>query len=362
MVTGQPESVINKPKDLHWTPNNIMTLLSWISIATYNIDCLELAIARYREWMRQHVILGLVLSTISGTLSVTQFGSINSQNVNFILNFFFTIFTFTVAISTGCIKVYQVQERLEKFITVKQEWIVFITKIATQFQLNIDLRKDALDLINVNKDKYLDLLKIDNEIPDFIKKQVKDKFIYKKNRVYFKDFHPSLEIGEAMSISDIIMNIGYVEGKNLSHLEQEQRERRERLEKTVYKEKAADKVDKQKRDKEFGDNIIIKKINSSTNIYDLDKNVIYNNNNNYFYDVESDDIEVNQYYEENYRNCISRRPSIDESQVVAGGGGESKKEDKLFNNIVSSLPSFFIKDREDKNLSFLTLDNSNNKV
>jgi hypothetical protein len=170
----------NIKKDLHWTNNNIMTLLSWIAIATFNIDCLELAIVRYREWMRQHVILGIVLSTTSGTLSVTQFGSISSQNVNFVLNFFFTIFSFAVAVSTGCIKVYQVQERLEKFITVKQEWIVFITKIATQFQLNIDLRKDALDLINSNKDKYLDLLKIDNEIPDFIKKQVKDKFRYKK--------------------------------------------------------------------------------------------------------------------------------------------------------------------------------------
>lgn len=180
--------VKQKDKDLHWTRNNIMTLLSWISIATYNIDCLELAIERYREWMRQNVILGLALSTISGTLSVTQFSNIMNQQVNFILNFFFTVFTFTVAISTGCVKVYQVQERLEKFITVKQEWIVFITKIATQFQLNIDLRKDALDLINVNKDKYLDLLKIDNEIPDFIKKQVKDKFIYKKKIFISKIF------------------------------------------------------------------------------------------------------------------------------------------------------------------------------
>ena len=238
-------------KDLHWTSNNIMTLLSWISIATFNIDCLELAIIRYRTWMRQHVILGLVLSTISGTLSVTQFGNIISQEVNFLLNFFFTIFSFTVAISTGCIKVYQVQERLEKFITIKQEWIVFITKIATQFQLHIDLRKDALDLINTNKDKYLDLLKIDNEIPYFIKTQVKNKFIKKRENLYYKDFHPSLEIGEAMSISDIIMNIGYVEGKNLYNLEQN------------------------KKKKEL---------------------------------VE--EIELGSYFQENYRNCISRSNSF----------------------------------------------------
>jgi hypothetical protein len=282
-------------KDLHWTNNNKMTLLNWIAIATFNIDCLELAIIRYRNWMRQHVILGIVLSTTSGTLSVTQYGNISSTNINFVLNFFFTVFSFAVAISTGCIKVYQVQERLEKFITVKQEWIVFITKIATQFQLNVDLRKDALDLINSNKDKYLDLLKIDNEIPDFIKKKVKDKFLYKKNNLYLKDFHPSLEIGEAMSISDIIMNIGYVEGKNLSFLEKEKKEKLER------------------------------------------------NLENLKYDEEEID-----YYYDNIRNCISRNGSIDYTN-------NEKKDNTELNtsigDILHSLPSFFQKkDEKDGNI------------
>ena len=39
-------NIIDKKKDLHWTNNNIMTLLNWIAIATFNIDCLELAIIR----------------------------------------------------------------------------------------------------------------------------------------------------------------------------------------------------------------------------------------------------------------------------------------------------------------------------
>lgn len=285
-VKQEKDKVLNIKivKDLHWTQNNIMTLLSWISISTFNIDCLELAIIRYRNWMRQHVILGLVLSTISGTLSVTQFGSFVNQRINFILNFFFTVFTFTVAISTGCIKVYQVQERLEKFITIKQEWIVFITKIATQFQLNIDLRKDALDLINSNKDKYLDLLKIDNEIPDFIKRQVKNKLMAKRAHRYYKDFHPSLEIGEAMSISDIIMNIGYVEGKNLCHLEKDKKEKKQ---------------------------------------------------------DECLDLELNEYFEENYRNCISRSNSFCELPDQSKG----KFKSKILNNLIS-LPSFLHKHEE----------------
>jgi len=273
----------NNLKDNHWNDNNIMTLLNWIAISTFNINCLELAIVRYRNWIRYHVILGLVLSTTSGTLSVTQFGSITNGRINFILNFFFTIFSFLVAISTGCIKVYQVQERLEKFITVKQEWIVFITKIATELQLPVNLRKDALSLINVNKNKYLDLLKIDNEIPDFIKEQVRNNYYEKKNTMYKKDFHPSLEIGPALSISDIILNIGYIEGKNLTNYEKD------------------DKTEKRKIDSYY-------------------------------------DVELNNYFQANYRNCISRSNSFD-IQV--------KKETPILDNIIPSLPSFFQKN-EDK--------------
>jgi hypothetical protein len=271
------------PKDKHWTKNNTMTLLSWIAISTYNIDCLEIAIIRYRNWIRQHVILGLILSTTSGTLSVTQFGNINSQKVNFILNFFFTIFSFMVAISTGCIKVYQVQERLEKFITVKQEWIAFVTKIATELQLHVSLRKDALELININKSKYLDLLKIDNEIPEFIKKNVQTKFSNKKRTIYSKDFHSSLEIGEAISISDIIMNIGYVEGKVLCLLE------------------------KEKNNKELD-----------------------------FFDNE--DLLIENSYDKNYRNCISRSNSFDHLKDI---------QHSYYNiNIPNLIPKVFLNDKE----------------
>lgn len=279
IVNKQVNSYFQKKN--HWDDNNIMTLLSWIAISTFNINCLELAIVRYRNWMRQNIILGLVLSTTSGTISVTQFGSITNQNVTFILNFLFTIFSFAVAISTGCIKVYQVQERLEKFISVKQEWIVFITKIATELQLPVNLRKNALELININKSKYLDLLKIDNEIPDFIKQKVREGYYEKKKIFYQKDFHPSLDIGSALSISDIILNIGYIEGKNLFQFEKE------------------DKTEKK-------------------------------NNENY-------DMELNDYFRDNYRNCISRNPSFDIP---------FKKENKILDNldhIIPSIPSFFHK-------------------
>jgi hypothetical protein len=198
-----------------WNENNINTLLSWISISSFNIACLEDATIIYRNYIRYNIILGLVLSTSAGTLSVTQYSSYFHTDMQFIFNMLFTLLTFTISLSTGYIKIYQIQERLEKFITLKQEWIVFITSIATEFQLPINLRKNALHLIQTNKAKYLDLLKSDDEIPEGVKKIVTKRFRDSKMR-YSKLFHPALEIGAfALSITDILMNIGYIEGKNV---------------------------------------------------------------------------------------------------------------------------------------------------
>ena len=207
------EKIDNNSIGRNWTSNNIMTLLSWIAISSFNIECLELAIQRYRKTVRTNVIIGLILSTAAGSVSIAQFGTV-ADNIRFYINLSFVLMSFCIAISSGAIKVYQIQERLEQFITIKQDWITFITSIATEMQLPVNLRKNALHLIKNYKIKYLDLLKIDNEIPKDIKRIVKKKFNQFKNERK-ENYHESLEIGKALSISDIILMMGYLEGVNL---------------------------------------------------------------------------------------------------------------------------------------------------
>jgi hypothetical protein len=54
---------------------------------------------------------------------------------------------------------------------MKQEWIVFSTTIASELQLPIELRRDALFIIIKHKNTYLDLLKIDIDFPKNVKEQ-----------------------------------------------------------------------------------------------------------------------------------------------------------------------------------------------
>lgn len=153
----------------NWTRTNVTTLFEWLSIAAFNIKCLDLASQQHRSIIRNFTITGLVLSTLSGTISMALFGINAGELGSNILNGIFTVFSFIVAIYTGFIKIYQIQERLEQYIKVKLDWIVFSTAIASEFQLPIELRHDAIFLIIKNKNIYLNLLKIDIEISDSIK-------------------------------------------------------------------------------------------------------------------------------------------------------------------------------------------------
>jgi hypothetical protein len=149
------------------TWNNLITLETfndWISVASYKIECLDLAIKIYRWRLQTCIMLGLLLSTASGTISVTQFGNY-SPRTKFGLNLVLTITSFAVALLTGIVKTFKLQENLEKYINVKQGWVSFSAKISNEIYLPKKMRGNAETLIKDNKARFLDLLKVDVPIP-----------------------------------------------------------------------------------------------------------------------------------------------------------------------------------------------------
>ena len=157
-----------------WTSENIDTLIQWNLIAAYNIAALEMSIMHYQKIMRWNVILGLILSTSSGALSAARFGLDSYKQLGVVFNAIFTFMAFSITVFTGGIKVYQIQENLEIFIRIKQEWINFATLLVSEFQLPVIERVEALTLIKNNKSKYLDLMKTSVNIPEWIKQHVEN--------------------------------------------------------------------------------------------------------------------------------------------------------------------------------------------
>jgi hypothetical protein len=165
-----------------WTSENIDTLIQWNLIAAYNIAALELSIMHYQKIMRWNVILGLILSTSSGALSAARFGLDSYKQLGVVFNAIFTFMAFSITVFTGGIKVYQIQENLEIFIRIKQEWINFATLLVSEFQLPVIERVEALTLIKNNKSKYLDLMKTNVDIPEWIKQRVEAEICDKKTK------------------------------------------------------------------------------------------------------------------------------------------------------------------------------------
>jgi hypothetical protein len=155
-----------------WNQTNTNTLFEWVNVAALNIQCHEYNIQRLRNIIRAQTILGLVFSTLSGTLSVGQFGVSENSTSSLAIRVLFMIFSFSIAIVTGGLKIYQIQEMLELSIKLKHDWISFSANIAGELKLPIPLRHDAVHIINSNKDAFLELMKVNVEIPRDIQARV----------------------------------------------------------------------------------------------------------------------------------------------------------------------------------------------
>ena len=191
-----------------WTQENTVTLLSWVTIGSYTIEALDTSISWCRSIIRNATILSISCSTASGSISVINYGS----NTSLTLNILFTVLSFLVAINASRIKIFQIQERMEQCIKMRYEWSGFVTHIATEMQMPMEMRQEAKKLLEENRTKYMDLLKMDCEMPYIAKHRVK---VQMKNRILKNEHHMALIRNHGLSLSDITFDIATVEGESI---------------------------------------------------------------------------------------------------------------------------------------------------
>ena len=145
-----------------WTENKFETLSNWMKIAAFYIQIIDKCINRYKSLLKSNTIINMILSTLSGTISVFNY---NENNYSVILNTIFTSSTFAMAIYSGYIKIDQIQEKLEEFIKIKQDWTAFSAALSSELVIPLNLRQSSVVLINRYKSKFLDLIKTDLDYP-----------------------------------------------------------------------------------------------------------------------------------------------------------------------------------------------------
>jgi len=193
--------------DNHWDTRSVETIIGWITIGSYMIEALEMSIDWCRGIVRTNTIIGIALSTASGSISVINYGT--SGGV--VLNILFTVFSFIVAVNSSRVKIFQIQERMEQCMKLRHEWSTFVTNLSTEVQLPVPMRKDANLILEDNRTKYMNLLRLDCEMPYFVKHKIKMQMKARKLR---NEHHMALIRNNGLSLSDITFDIAVIEGES----------------------------------------------------------------------------------------------------------------------------------------------------
>lgn len=166
-----------------WTVENTSTIIEWISASNLNILLLNTYLLNLRSVLRFSTLWSLVISSVTSTISVTQFTIDESDNMYLtyaikILIFFTSV---TTSLITGYIKVEKIQETIEVLEEHKKNWLTFMNSLTSELQVGIEFRNDATVLINAKKDEYNAVSSRQIEIPPNIHKQVSQFLVTKRN-------------------------------------------------------------------------------------------------------------------------------------------------------------------------------------
>ena len=189
----------------NWCKDDIVTIISWVAIGRRKIREMELIVEHNRLFMRTVTFYNLIFCTASGTVGVATIeNSALAKETRFWCNVAVVLASYMITMLTGALKICQVQENLELAIKYKQDWIGFAAEIASEIQLPDAYRRESQFVINKNRAKYLELLKLDIEVPKSVERTM--QLIITKEQDSVKRYgHRGKE--DSSSLVDILANI-----------------------------------------------------------------------------------------------------------------------------------------------------------
>ena len=189
----------------NWCKDDIVTIISWVAIGRRKIREMELIVEHNRLFMRTVTFYNLIFSTASGTVGVATIeNAALAKETRFWCNVAVVLASYMITMLTGALKICQVQENLELAIKYKQDWIGFAAEIASEIQLPDAYRRESQFVINKNRAKYLELLKLDIEVPKSVERTMQ-LIITKEQESVKKYGHRGKE--DSSSLVDILANI-----------------------------------------------------------------------------------------------------------------------------------------------------------
>lgn len=199
-MDGEPSQAGNV-----WNKEDVITIISWVAIGRKKIREMELIVDHNRYFMRQVTFYNLIFSSASGTVGVATIENASlADSTRFWCNVAVVMASFLITLCTGALKICQVQENLELAIKYKQDWISFAAEIASEIQLPDKYRRESQFVINKNRAKYLELLKLDIEVPKIVTRKMKEMVDYEHKCLKLQGNRGERD---SSSLVDILANI-----------------------------------------------------------------------------------------------------------------------------------------------------------
>jgi len=165
----------------NWNIGNTKTIIDWISSANLKILLLDTYLTKLRAILRVNTLWSLVISSITSTISLTQFTVSDVTNPSLALGIKIVIFLTSIVTSlvTGYIKVEKIQETIETLEQHKSEWLTFMYSLLSELQVGLQFRNDGDTIINTKKKEFNNVNSRQLNIPANIRKDV-SKFLLKR--------------------------------------------------------------------------------------------------------------------------------------------------------------------------------------
>lgn len=173
----------------NWDPPNIVTLAEWLNIASLYILILDKEISYYKKILKNVTFLGLLFSTVTSSISLSQLSITESDypNLSITLKIIFTFTSIFTTVATGYIKINNIQNNLDTCLNYYNKWNAFASEISGQFQLPIDIRRNSLSIIVRLKSDFKELfstrLPLTSNIKDKASKIIENKKIIESSRI-----------------------------------------------------------------------------------------------------------------------------------------------------------------------------------
>jgi hypothetical protein len=168
----------------NWDIANTTTVIDWINTANLYILMMDIYAKDMRHLLRVNTLWSLMISSITSTISITQFtiDETNYPELSFAIKMVIFITSLVTSIITGYIKVEKIQEKIETIDGSREKWMKFMTIMTNELQVSSKLRNDAEELISKHRSTFNELSFRRIEIPKSIEEKTSIFITTRKKR------------------------------------------------------------------------------------------------------------------------------------------------------------------------------------